>query len=141
MCVTVARTGVAAPRVAFSADAKKGAAPAAAPKGGDAKKAQAPAAAPAAASPIKVKGTKGKVTQVIGAVVDCSFPAGQLPEINNALEVQDNEHRLVLEVSMHIGENNVRCIAMDGTDGLKRGQAVIDTGAPITVPVGTATLG
>jgi hypothetical protein len=98
-------------------------------------------AQPQGVSPVQIKGTKGKVTQVIGAVVDCSFPAGQLPEINNALEVQDNEHRLVLEVSMHIGENNVRCIAMDGTDGLKRGQAVIDTGSPITVPVGAATLG
>lgn len=84
---------------------------------------------------------KGQVTQVIGAIVDASFPAGQLPEINNALEVQGTDHRLVLEVALHIGENTVRTIAMDGTDGLKRGQPVVDTGAPITVPVGNATLG
>mmetsp|Transcript_14641 Transcript_14641/g.25072 ORF Transcript_14641/g.25072 Transcript_14641/m.25072 type:complete len:645 (+) Transcript_14641:25-1959(+) len=89
----------------------------------------------------QAKGATGKVTQVIGAVVDVSFPAGQLPEINNALEVQGFEHRLVLEVALHIGENNVRTIAMDGTDGLKRGQEVVDSGSPITVPVGDATLG
>ena len=89
----------------------------------------------------KATGATGQVTQVIGAVVDVSFPAGQLPEINNALDVQGTESRLVLEVALHIGENTVRTIAMDGTDGLKRGQAVIDTGAPITVPVGNATLG
>jgi ATP synthase F1 beta subunit len=125
-------------RRAFSTDtAKKPVAPQKAPvdsKGGKDAKASAPNA-------VKSKGTRGKVTQVIGAVVDVSFPAGQLPEINNALEVQDNEHRLVLEVAMHIGENNVRTIAMDGTDGLKRGQAVVDTGSPIVVPVGIPTLG
>jgi F0F1-type ATP synthase beta subunit len=89
----------------------------------------------------KATGARGQVTQVIGAVVDASFPAGQLPEINNALEVEGTDHRLVLEVALHIGENTVRTIAMDGTDGLKRGQPVVDTGAPITVPVGNATLG
>eukprot|EP01108_Squamamoeba_japonica_P001160 TRINITY_DN1468_c0_g2_i1.p1 TRINITY_DN1468_c0_g2~~TRINITY_DN1468_c0_g2_i1.p1 ORF type:complete len:657 (-),score=380.64 TRINITY_DN1468_c0_g2_i1:57-1979(-) len=100
------------------------------------------AAAAAGGNPGKAAtGATGQVTQVIGAVVDVSFPAGQLPEINNALEVQQTESRLVLEVALHIGENTVRTIAMDGTDGLKRGQPVLDTGAPITVPVGNATLG
>jgi len=83
---------------------------------------------------------KGKVSQVIGAVVDVQFE-GALPSILNALEVDGFEHRLVLEVAQHLGENIVRTIAMDGTDGLTRGQAVIDTGAPITVPVGEPTLG
>jgi len=84
---------------------KKPAAPAKAAGGADSK---AKDAGKASSPSAKTKGTRGKVTQVIGAVVDVSFPAGQLPEINNALEVQDNEHRLVLEVAMHIDENNVR---------------------------------
>ncbi|CAK9108337.1 ATP synthase subunit beta [Durusdinium trenchii] len=92
----------------------------------------AAAAAPAA--------TSGKVSQVIGAVVDVQFDSA-LPPILNALEVEGFEHRLVLEVAQHLGENMVRTIAMDGTDGLTRGQKVIDTGAPITVPVGEQTLG
>jgi ATP synthase F1 beta subunit len=82
----------------------------------------------------------GKVSQVIGAVVDVKFD-GALPPILNALEVQDHEVRLVLEVAQHLGENTVRTIAMDGTDGLVRGQNVSDTGAPISVPVGPETLG
>merc|ERR1719511_46996 len=82
----------------------------------------------------------GKVSQVIGAVVDVQFE-GSLPPILNALEVQGFEHRLVLEVAQHLGENMVRTIAMDGTDGLTRGQKVEDTGAPIKVPVGEQTLG
>merc|ERR1739844_703311 len=82
----------------------------------------------------------GKVSQVIGAVVDVQFE-GALPPILNALEVQGFEHRLVLEVAQHLGENMVRTIAMDGTDGLTRGQTVEDTGAPIKVPVGEQTLG
>lgn len=82
----------------------------------------------------------GKVSQVIGAVVDVQFDTA-LPPILNALEVQGFEHRLVLEVAQHLGENMVRTIAMDGTDGLTRGQQVEDTGAPITVPVGEQTLG
>merc|ERR1711957_1113621 len=82
----------------------------------------------------------GKVSQVIGAVVDVQFE-GNLPPILNALEVTGFEHRLVLEVAQHLGENMVRTIAMDGTDGLTRGQAVEDTGAPIKVPVGEGTLG
>merc|ERR1712157_477233 len=82
----------------------------------------------------------GKVSQVIGAVVDVQFD-GALPPILNALEVQGFEQRLVLEVAQHLGENMVRTIAMDGTDGLTRGQQVEDTGAPIKVPVGEQTLG
>ncbi len=82
----------------------------------------------------------GKVTQVLGAVVDVQFEE-TLPEIMSALELQNQGKRLVLEVSQHLGENTVRCIAMDTTDGLVRGQEVIDTGAPISVPVGPETLG
>ncbi len=82
----------------------------------------------------------GKITQVIGAVCDVQFP-DHLPEILNALETQNNGKRLVLEVAQHLGEGTVRCIAMDASEGLVRGQAVTDTGGPITVPVGPATLG
>jgi len=82
----------------------------------------------------------GKVAQVIGAVVDVQFD-GALPPILNALEVKNFEIRLVLEVAQHLGENMVRTIAMDGTDGLQRGHIVEDTGAPITVPVGEGALG
>ncbi|MCV3767490.1 F0F1 ATP synthase subunit beta [Rhizobium sp. TRM95796] len=82
----------------------------------------------------------GKVTQVIGAVVDVSFE-GALPPILNALETDNGGNRLVLEVAQHLGENTVRTIAMDSTEGLVRGQAVTDTGAPISVPVGDETLG
>ena len=83
---------------------------------------------------------KGKVTQIIGAVVDVHFD-DQLPEILNALETENNGKRLVLEVAQHLGENTVRTIAMDATEGLVRGAEVVDTGAPISVPVGNATLG
>lgn len=82
----------------------------------------------------------GRISQVIGAVVDVQFD-GALPQILNALEVEGHHHRLVLEVAQHLGDNTVRTIAMDGTDGLVRGQAVKNTGAPITVPVGECTLG
>jgi F-type H+-transporting ATPase subunit beta len=82
----------------------------------------------------------GKVFQVIGAVVDVQFESG-LPPILNALEVQGTDHRLVLEVSQHLGGNTVRTIALDSTDGLVRGQEVKDTGAPIQVPVGPECLG
>ncbi len=82
----------------------------------------------------------GKVTQVIGAVVDVHFD-DKLPEILNALETQNQGKRLVLEVAQHLGEHTVRTVAMDGTEGLVRGQAVTDTGGPIMVPVGNATLG
>ena len=82
----------------------------------------------------------GKVTQVIGAVVDVKFD-GHLPAILNALNVTHAGSRLVLEVAQHLGEGTVRTIAMDSTDGMVRGQEVTDTGAPITVPVGPETLG
>lgn len=82
----------------------------------------------------------GKITQVIGAVVDVQFD-DHLPEILNALECDNNGKRLVLEVAQHLGEGTVRTIAMDATEGLVRGQVVTDTDAPITVPVGNATLG
>uniref|UniRef100_A0A7S1ETC7 ATP synthase subunit beta n=1 Tax=Timspurckia oligopyrenoides TaxID=708627 RepID=A0A7S1ETC7_9RHOD len=82
----------------------------------------------------------GEISQVIGAVVDVKFK-GQLPKILNSLEVQDHDVRLVLEVAQHLGENTVRCIAMEATEGLVRGQKVVDTGSPIMVPVGRETLG
>jgi len=82
----------------------------------------------------------GYVTQVIGPVVDVRFD-GQLPSILSALEVQDHNIRLVLEVAQHMGDNNVRTIAMDSTDGLVRGQKVLNTTSPIKVPVGRGTLG
>ena len=84
--------------------------------------------------------SKGKVVQVIGAVVDVQFD-GDLPPILNALDTDNNGKRLVLEVAQHLGESTVRTIAMDSTEGLVRGQAVADTGTPISVPVGDATLG
>ena len=84
--------------------------------------------------------SNGKITQVIGAVVDVQFD-GDLPAILNALETDNNGKRLVLEVAQHLGEGSVRTIAMDATEGLVRGQAVTDTEGPITVPVGDATLG
>ncbi|MBF9044696.1 F0F1 ATP synthase subunit beta [Rhodobacterales bacterium HKCCE4037] len=82
----------------------------------------------------------GKITQVIGAVVDVQFDE-HLPEILNALETDNNGKRLVLEVAQHLGENTVRTIAMDATEGLVRGQKVTDTDGPIVMPVGNATLG
>jgi len=84
--------------------------------------------------------TDGKIVAVIGAVVDVQFD-GELPPILNALEVQNREPRLVLEVAQHLGESTVRTIAMDGTEGLIRGQVVHDVGSPILVPVGQGTLG
>jgi F-type H+-transporting ATPase subunit beta len=86
------------------------------------------------------KSMKGRVAQVIGAVVDVEFE-GHLPDIYNALETTNRGNRLVLEVATHLGESTVRTIAMDATDGLVRGQEVVDTGAPIAVPVGEETLG
>ncbi|KAF9652932.1 ATP synthase F1 beta subunit [Thelephora ganbajun] len=87
-------------------------------------------------------GAIGHVKTVIGAVVDVQFETENLPPILNALEVQDfHGGRLVLEVAAHLGENSVRTIAMDGTEGLVRGQKVVDTGAPIRIPVGKGTLG
>lgn len=83
----------------------------------------------------------GKISQVMGAVVDVEFKDGNLPQILNALEVKEWDTRLVLEVAQHLGDSFVRTIAMDSTDGLTRGLEVTDTGAPITVPVGPETLG
>ncbi|MBB43525.1 MAG: F0F1 ATP synthase subunit beta [Rhodospirillaceae bacterium] len=83
----------------------------------------------------------GKIRQVMGAVVDVQFNPGALPEILNALHCEHAEGTLVLEVAQHLGEATVRTIAMDATEGLVRGQKVIDTGSPITVPVGPETLG
>ncbi|RFB05579.1 F0F1 ATP synthase subunit beta [Parvularcula marina] len=84
--------------------------------------------------------SQGRVSQVIGAVVDVEFD-GELPSILNALETDNHGNRLVLEVAQHLGQNTVRTIAMDSTEGLVRGQAVTDTGDAIRVPVGEATLG
>jgi len=83
----------------------------------------------------------GKITQIIGAVVDCSFEGDDLPRIYDALEVLINDERLVLETQQHLGGNEVRSVAMGSTDGLRRNQEVKNTGAPITVPVGPETLG
>src|SRR4249920_1028825 len=82
----------------------------------------------------------GRITQVIGAVVDVQFE-GHLPAILNAIETKNGGNRLVLEVAQHLGESTVRTIAMDSTEGLVRGQEVVDTGEPIAVPVGDETLG
>jgi F-type H+/Na+-transporting ATPase subunit beta len=88
---------------------------------------------------------EGTVKEIIGVVIDVDFAGGELPAINNALEVHEDDRptdgRLVLEVQQHLGENLVRCVAMDSTDGLARGARVADTGGPITVPVGEAALG
>ena len=88
----------------------------------------------------------GKITQVLGAVVDIEFSGGSLPPIYNALKVtnpaiSDKEGNLILEVAQHLGENTVRCVAMDTTEGLIRGMDATDTGTGITVPVGEETLG
>ncbi|MCX5994424.1 MAG: F0F1 ATP synthase subunit beta, partial [Chloroflexi bacterium] len=84
---------------------------------------------------------KGRVAQVIGTVVDIEFPPDELPTLNNAIEIPQNGGKLVLEVQQHVGNNWVRCIALAPTDGIERGAQAIDTGAPISVPVGRATLG
>ncbi|RMD93683.1 MAG: F0F1 ATP synthase subunit beta [Calditrichaeota bacterium] len=84
----------------------------------------------------------GKIVQIIGAVVDVGFENGNLPPILNALEIdRGKDGRLVLEVQQHLGEKIARCVAMDSTDGLRRGQTVVDTGGPISVPVGPESLG
>src|SRR3982751_6847833 len=88
----------------------------------------------------------GKVTQVIGPVVDVEFPAGSLPEIFTALtlsnpSISDKPDNLTIEVAQHLGENTARCIAMDSTDGLVRGQPASNTGGPISGPRGKETLG
>jgi F-type H+-transporting ATPase subunit beta len=83
----------------------------------------------------------GKVVQIMGTVVDVEFPPGELPSINNCLEIFGNGDKIVVEVQHHIGDGRVRGVALTSTDGLSRGTAAIDTGGPIVVPVGRATLG
>lgn len=88
------------------------------------------------------KGTAGRIEQILGAVVDVKYPTGQLPEIYHALEVErEDQDSLVLEVQQHLSNDVVRTVAMDATDGIRRGQIAIDTGAPIAVPVGPPSLG
>ncbi|HEX7589146.1 MAG TPA: F0F1 ATP synthase subunit beta [Anaerolineae bacterium] len=87
------------------------------------------------------KGSIGQVIQVTGPVVDVEFKTGELPEIYHALEIQRSGEKLVLEVQQHLGENGVRTVSMGSSDGLRRGMPVLDTGAPISVPVGPAGLG
>jgi F-type H+/Na+-transporting ATPase subunit beta len=106
-----------------------------------AKKATAPkAAAPKATAPLQTSNNVGAISQVIGAVVDVTFE-DQLPAILSALETDNNGVRVVLEVAQHLGENTVRTIAMEATEGLTRGQRVVDTGSQIRMPVGPMTLG
>ncbi|MCK4939390.1 MAG: F0F1 ATP synthase subunit beta, partial [Rhodospirillaceae bacterium] len=87
------------------------------------------------------KKSTGNITQIMGAVIDVRFPSGDLPNILSALHAENNGKRLVLEVAQHLGESTVRTIAMDSTEGLQRGQEVVDTGDAIQVPVGPETLG
>jgi F-type H+-transporting ATPase subunit beta len=93
-----------------------------------------------------MEASTGRVIQVMGPVVDVEFPPGQLPNIYSALKLSNpfispEANNLTLEVALHLGENTVRAISMDTTDGLRRGQDVQDTGAPISVPVGRKVLG
>ena len=85
---------------------------------------------------------RGKITQVIGAVLDIRFEKGHLPLINEAIRIPTSDgNKLTVEVSQHLGDDTVRCIAMGTTDGLVRGMEAVATGAPISVPVGEKTLG
>lgn len=95
----------------------------------------------ATASKDKVKTTTGKVTQVVGVVVDVAFPEGKLPAIYNALTVKDGDRTITLEVAQHLSETTVRAISLSSTDGLERGTKVTNMGEPISVPVGKETLG
>lgn len=83
----------------------------------------------------------GKVVQVIGPVLDIRFQGGHLPDLLTAIEIMNGDKKLVCEVAQHIGDDVVRCISMSATDGLVRGLDAVDTGSPITVPVGEKTLG
>ena len=83
----------------------------------------------------------GKVVQVIGPVLDIRFQDGQLPELLSAIEIQSGDRKIVAEVAQHIGDNVARCISMNATDGMVRGLDAVDTGGPITVPVGDKCLG
>ena len=84
---------------------------------------------------------EGTVIQIVGPVLDIRFADYQLPELMSAIEIPHGDHTIVAEVAQHIGDNVARCIAMSSTDGLQRGVTAIDTGAPISVPVGEACLG
>src|SRR3569623_1008438 len=123
--------------MATAAPKTKAPAKKAAPKAPAAPKADAPATT----APIATSNNVGRISQVIGAVVDVTFEQGHLPAILSALETSNNGNRLVLEVAQHLGERTVRTIAMDATEGLTRGQTVTDTGSQIRVPVGPKTLG
>ena len=91
----------------------------------------------------KMSGNIGEIVQVIGPTVDCEFPSDSLPNILNAIKIIDDNRgvELVVEVATHVGDNVVRCIALASTDGLVRGMKAVDTGGPITVPVGEKSLG
>ncbi len=92
-------------------------------------------------SEIMAQNNVGKIIQIIGAVLDIKFSSDNLPALNNAIEIYNNGKKIVAEVAQHLGDDVVKCIAMSSTDGLKRGMEAIDTGAPISVPVGKETLG
>ena len=87
------------------------------------------------------KGSRGRIVQIMGPVVDIEFPSGELPEIYDAVEIPRDGAKLVVEVEQHLGNSWVRTVAMDATDGLRRGMEAVGTGGPIQVPVGPATLG
>lgn len=91
--------------------------------------------------PVQEKTTAGKVTQVVGVVVDVAFPEGKLPAIYNALTVEHGDNKLTLEVAQHLSETTIRAISLGSTDGVTRGSKVVDTGAPISVPIGKDTMG
>jgi F-type H+-transporting ATPase subunit beta len=91
--------------------------------------------------PEETKTATGRIEEIQGVVIEATFPNGELPEIYNAITVMRGEDLLTLEVQQHLGDDRVRCVAMDSTDGLSRGQEVTDTGGPITVPVGRGVLG
>src|SRR5580698_1136683 len=95
----------------------------------------------ATATETKTSKRTGHISQVVGVVVDIDFHTDNLPAIYNALHVELDDHTVVLEVAQHLSESSVRAISLSSTDGLKRGTKVTDTGAPISVPVGEATLG
>ena len=92
-------------------------------------------------SGIMAQNNVGRIIQIIGAVLDIKFSSDNLPALNNAIEIYNNGKKIVAEVAQHLGDDVVKCIAMSSTDGLKRGMEAIDTGAPISVPVGKETLG
>jgi F-type H+-transporting ATPase subunit beta len=93
------------------------------------------------ATTTKNKSSVGVISQIVGVVIDIDFPIGSLPAIYNALEVELNENKLILEVAQHLSESSVRAVSLGSTDGLERGTEVLDTHAPISVPIGDKTLG